>query len=115
MPYHVYVIALKSAFAYSSKARKQNPGYRPGKNCYYVGYTSKSPQRRYIQHMTKGTSQKGHNISSKVVFDYGIFPSGLRAEIYNQYNHISTKEQAMKMEKALANKLRMAGHCVWQN
>ncbi|MDX1684572.1 MAG: hypothetical protein R3275_05000 [Saprospiraceae bacterium] len=114
MPYHVYVIALDPAFATTSKARRSNPGYRPGKGCYYVGYTSKLPERRYIQHLAAGRSKKGHNLSSRVVFKYGIYPNGLRPQFYESHNPISTKRKAIEMEEALARKLRIQGHCVWQ-
>ena len=113
--YHVYVIALKPAFVATAKARKANPGYIPGRGCYYVGYTSKSPQRRYMQHLAGGQSKKGHNIFSKVVFEFGIYPGGLRPDLYEAYNPIKSKVKAMKVEEALANKLRNEGHCVWQN
>ena len=115
MPYHVYVIALKPSFIATTKARKANPGYIPGKNCYYVGYTSKSPPRRYMQHLAGGQSKKGHNIFSKVVFEYGIYPNGLRPELYAHLNPIRSKAKALIAEKFLANQLRSAGHCVWQN
>lgn len=115
MPYHVYVIALKSEFGTTAKARRANPGFLPGRRCYYVGYTSRTPGRRYIQHMAGGLSQKGHNLASKVVHKFGVFPQGLKPEIFEVYNPIRTKAEAEKVEKWLAEKLRKEGHCVWQN
>jgi predicted GIY-YIG superfamily endonuclease len=114
MPYSVYVIALRSEFAVTAKARKTNPGYLPGKRCYYVGYTSKPVMRRYIQHISGTRNEKGP-LFSRVVKKYGIYPNGLRPGHYQKYNPIATKEEAMKQEVALANKLRSKGHCVWQN
>ena len=52
MAYHVYVIELDKGFADTRKARKANPNRNPDKPCVYVGYTSKTPEQRFEQHMT---------------------------------------------------------------
>ena len=114
--FHVYVIGLKPEFAKTKAAKKQNPNYVHSKNkrCYYVGYTSKTPEERYHQHITGYINKKGHNISSPVVFKYGYKKDGLRRRKYRNYNPISTQEEAMKIEVELAEKLRKKGHCIYQ-
>ena len=114
--YNVYVIGLKPEFAKTKAAKKQNPNYVHSKNkrCYYVGYTSKTPEERYHQHITGYINKKGHNISSPVVFKYGYKKNGLRDKKYRKYNPISTQEEAMKIEVELAEKLRKNGHCIYQ-
>ena len=114
--YNVYVIGLKPEFATTKKAKQQNPEFKPGlyKKCYYVGYSSKTPEERYHQHITGYINKKGHNISSPVVFKYGYKKNGLRRKKYREYNPISTQEEAMKIEVELAEKLRKNGHCIYQ-
>ena len=114
--YNVYVIGLKPEFATTKKAKQQNPEFKPGlyKKCYYVGYSSKTPEERYHQHITGYINKKGHNISSPVVFKYGYKKDGLRRRKYRNYNPISTQEEAMKIEVELAEELRKNGHCIYQ-
>ena len=114
--YYVYVIGLKPEFAQTKKAKKQNPNFLPGLNmqCYYVGYTSKTPEERYKQHITEYVNKKGHKISSSVVVKYGYSKNGLRPSQYEKYNPIDSKIEAEKLEVYLAMRLRKMGHCVYQ-
>ena len=114
--YYVYVIGLKPEFAQTKKAKKQNPNFFPGlnKRCYYVGYTSKTPEKRYKQHITEYVNKKGHKISSSVVVKYGYKENGLRPSQYEKYNPIDSKSEAEKLEVYLAERLRKKGHCVYQ-
>jgi len=114
--YYVYVIGLKPEFAKTKAAKKQNPNYVHSKNkrCYYVGYSSKTPEERYHQHITGYINEKGHKIYSPKVYNYGYKRNGLRPKKYKKYNPISTKDEAMKIEIELAEKLRKKGHCVYQ-
>ena len=115
--YYVYVIGLKPEFATTKKAKQQNPEFKPGlyKKCYYVGYSSNTPEERYRKHITGHINKKGHNISSPVVFKYGYKKNGLPHKKYINYNPISTKEKAKRIEVELANHLRdKKGHCVYQ-
>ena len=114
--YYVYVIGLKPEFAQTKKAKKQNPNFLPGlnKRCYYVGYTSKTPEERYKQHITEYVNKKGHKISSSVVVKYGYTKNGLRPSQYDRYNPIDSKIEAEKLEVYLAIRLRKKGHCVYQ-
>lgn len=114
--YYVYVIRLKPEFAKTKKAKKHNPNFLPGPNkrCYYVGYTSKSPEVRHHQHITQYINKKGYNLSSSVVYKYGYSKNGLRPEQYEKYNPIDSKTEAEKLEMYLADRLRKKGHCVYQ-
>jgi len=114
--YNVYVIGLKPAFAKTKAAKKQNPNYVPYKNsrCYYVGYTSKTPEERYEQHITGYINEKGHKVYSPKVFKYGYKRNGLRPRQYKKYNPIKSLEEAKKVEFELAEKLRAKGHCAYQ-
>ena len=71
--YCVYVIGLKPSFAKTKSAKKQNPNFVPGPNkrCYYVGYSSDTPEIRYKKHITGYVNKKGHRTSSPKVYNYG--------------------------------------------
>ena len=114
--YYVYVIGLKPEFASTRKAKKQNSNFIPGQNkrCYYVGYTSKTPEERYKQHITEYVNRKGYKLSSSVVVKYGYKINGLRPMHYEKYNPIDSKSEAEKLEVYLAMRLRKMGHCVYQ-
>ena len=111
MNYCVYVIELDREFAESRKARKANPLRNPELPCLYVGYTSKSPEVRYREHM-RGTCNRKGPIYSKVVYKYGV---RLRPKLYEKYNPIGTQNEAMETEVLLAEALRKKGYTVWQN
>ena len=53
--FNVYVIGLKPEFAKTKAAKSQNPNFvhGPNKRCYYAGYSSLTPEVRYIKHMTQ--------------------------------------------------------------
>ena len=114
--YYVYVIGLKPSFSKTKAAKKQNPNFVPGPNkrCYYVGYSSKTPEERYEQHISGFINGKGYRLFSPKVYKYGFKKNGLRPRQYKKYNPIATKREAQKIEVDLANKLRRKGHCVYQ-
>ena len=114
--YYVYVIGLKPSFAKTKAAKKQNPNFVSGlnKRCYYVGYTSDTPELRYKKHITGYKNKKGYSTSSPKVFNYGYRKNGLRPRQYKKYNPIATKDEAQKTEVELAERLRKKGHCVYQ-
>jgi len=112
--YNVYVIGLYPSYAKTKKAKKQNPNYIEGKPCVYVGYTSKTPEERYKQHITGYVNKKGHKISSSTVEKFGYRRNGLRPKKYKKINPIHSKEIAMKKEVELAETLRKRGYCVCQ-
>ena len=112
--YNVYVIGLYPKFAQTKKAKKRNPDYIEDKPCVYVGYTSKTPEERYQQHITGYINKKGHNLASKIVYKFGNKKNGLRPRKYQKYNPITSQKLAEKKEVELAEKLRKKGYCVWQ-
>ena len=79
-----------------------------------MGYTSTTPEERYEKHISGYVSEKGYNLSSPKVFNYGYKKNGLRPRQYKKYNPIPTKDEAKKIEIELAEKLRRKGHCVYQ-
>jgi len=118
MNYSVYVIRLYSSYCEEAKAKRENPNYTQGKPCVYVGSTSLSPEERYKTHLNKGISLKtGKQIGGKkkAVKKYKFMykKNGLRPKQYNKYNPIKNREEAEKIEKKLAEKLRKKGYCVW--
>jgi hypothetical protein len=111
MPYCVYVIELDKVFAQTRKARRANPDARPDKPCIYVGYTSRTPEIRFYQHINGARNQRGR-LFCPVVKDHGI---RLRPRLYQRYNPIATKEEAMAKENELTAKYRHRGYTVWSN
>lgn len=110
--YYVYVIELsKKVFSENRKFREANPQYTGAMQCLYVGMTSKTPQERFAQHKSGCRNKKGHKISSNIVEKYGLY---LRGSLFNHLNPM-TKEEAYKMEEALALELRRKKYAVWFN
>lgn len=98
--FSVYVIEL------SEEARQewhQDGPIDHSKPCVYVGQTSLSPPQRFKNHL------EGHN-ASWYVQRYGV---RLRPDIYEQFNQLRTRELALRVEAALAEKLRLAGYAVF--
>lgn len=111
--YYVYVIELsKKVFTESAKFRHANPQFNGMLECLYVGMTSKSPKDRFKQHKTGYRNKKGHNLSSTIVYKYGMY---LRPSLYNHLNPISTRTEALKAEEKLAWDLRKQKYAVWYN
>jgi hypothetical protein len=111
MSYSVYVIELDKAFVQTKKAKEANPNAIPDKPCIYVGYTSRTPEVRFFQHMNGIRNKKGR-LFSPVVLKYGV---RLRPRLYEKYNPLASKEEAMAKEKELTAKYRKRGYTVWSN
>ncbi|MGB5188559.1 ribose-5-phosphate isomerase [Robiginitalea sp.] len=111
--YRVYVIELsKRVFTENRKFREANPQFNGVLQCLYVGMTSKTPKVRFEQHKSGYVSKKGHNISSGIVHKYGMY---LRPSLYNHILPLSTREEALDMERRLALELRRKKYAVWFN
>lgn len=111
--YRIYVIELKKrVFTENAKFRVANPQFNGVLECVYVGMTSKTPKERFLQHKTGHRSKKGYKISSNIVEKYGSY---LRPSLYNHIDPISSRQEALKMEKILALELRRKGYAVWFN
>ncbi len=109
--YHVYVIGLDKSFALTKKALEANPDADLDKPCIYVGYTSKTPEDRFQEHLSGARNRRGR-LYSPVVRDYGKY---LQPRKYERYNPMDTKEEAMEKERDLAEKHRRNGYTVWQH
>ncbi len=106
MAFHVYVIELGPEVRKSGRFRKANPRMTIALSCLYVGQTAKSPEARFRQHL------QGGRLANSFVLRYGRC---LLPELYRKYNPIPTRQDALELEKYLAEKLRAAGHGVWTN
>lgn len=111
--YSIYVVELsKRVFTESAKFRTANPQFNGVLECLYVGMTSKTPKERFEQHKKGLLSKKGHDLSSSIVKKYGMY---LRPSLYNHIDPISTRAEALRMEKKLALELRRKRYAVWFN
>lgn len=111
--YSIYVIELsKKVYSENKKFREANPQFNGVLECLYVGMTSKDPKERFEQHKKGTLSKKGHNLSSSIVHKYGLY---LRGSLYNHITPISTRAEALKIEKQLALELRRKKYAVWFN
>ena len=102
--FNVYVIALDEKVLESKKFLEENPGYKQGKPCVYVGMTARAPEERFEQHL------KGYK-SGKYVRRYGRY---LRRKLYEKYNPM-TYDEAKERERSLAGELRRKGYAVHWN
>jgi len=110
--YHVYVIKLDEGFALTKAAREANPDMDADKLCIYVGYTSKTPEARFEEHINGKRSKKGFPLYSRKVRRWGVC---LLPEMYEDYNPIDSRDRAMKMERDLTRRYRRQGYAVWSN
>ena len=99
----VYVIRLSLLVLQSRKFREDNPSYVDGKDCYYVGMTSCTPQTRFEQH-------KAGYKACRVARDFG---EELMPPRFAQCNPM-TYENASRHERKVAKRLKRQGHGVWQ-
>lgn len=102
--YHVYVIELDSAVSTKRRFRAANPGMTSGAACFYVGSTFRSPTLRFDQH------KEGYK-SNKYAREFGL---RLRPDLFEPYNPIPSREDALELEAYLADRLRSKGYGVWQ-
>ena len=109
--FSIYVIELDKSILNLKKFRLENPEYIVGKPCVYVGYTSKTPEERFKEHITGKRNAKGFPLFSRKVKKYGI---RLKPRLYINHNPIKTQEEAMKLEEKKAKRLRKRGYGVWQ-
>lgn len=103
MPY-VYVIELDSAVATRRRFRAANPGMPAGATCFYVGSTFRNPTLRFDQH------KEGYK-ANKYAREFGL---RLRPDLFEPYNPIPSREDALELEAYLADRLRRKGYGVWQ-
>ena len=108
--YYIYVIELKKEVLKEKKFLKENPEHNPEKPCVYVGYSSKTPEKRFEEHLSGARNKKGR-LFNKYAKKYGL---RLKPRLYKIHNPLESKEEAMKMEEEKARRLRKRGYAVWQ-
>tara|TARA_X000000368_G_scaffold397934_1_gene367519 strand:+ start:212 stop:553 length:342 start_codon:yes stop_codon:yes gene_type:complete len=110
----IYVIELDKSVLKRKKFLKANPDYIEGKDCFYVGYSSKTPELRFEQHISAYRNSKGKRLFSNIVRDFGV---KLRPFYYKHINatKITNVPEAQFWEKEKARLLRKKGFGVWQN
>lgn len=62
--YFVYVIGLKPEVLQSQRFRDANPYYQDGQPCYYLGYSSKQPEIRALEHRDAARNNRGRLYST---------------------------------------------------
>jgi hypothetical protein len=102
--YFVYVIRLDPAVLDRRRFVEQNPRYRKGKPCVYVGSSVRPPDLRFDQHKE---GYKGNRFVRK-------FGEELMPEVFERYNPLPTRGDALDIEEYLADRLRREGWGVWQ-
>lgn len=102
--YYVYVIELDAAVREVKRFRRANPGLSAGAECFYVGSSVREPMLRFDQH------KEGYK-SNRYARKYGL---RLRPDLFEQYNPIPTRKDAVELEEYLADRLRARGFGVWQ-
>jgi hypothetical protein len=101
--HHVYVIELSKDVLLEPKFRKNNPNYREGKPCVYVGMTGLNPDVRFDKH-------KAGIQANTYVTKYGL---RLLPDLYEGFNPMS-HDEAVDKEIEVGIDLRSAGFGVWQ-
>ena len=103
--FYVYVIELDIEVSRLKKFRLKNPNYLINSECFYVGQSSRNPNLRFEQH------KEGYK-SNKYARLYGI---QLRHDLFEKYNPIPTRKDAIQIESMLALELRKNQFGVWYN
>jgi hypothetical protein len=99
----IYVIRLSPEVLRKKKFADENPLYREGQDCFYVGMTGNLPADRFQQHLA------GYK-ACKFVTEFGL---ELMPAEYGCINP-RTYEDALKLERRVAKRLRREGFAVWQ-
>ena len=111
MARRLYVIALDKEVLKEPGFIKYNPQYKEGKNCYYVGETGHSPERRFEIHKKKIRMKKSGNPQyNKYASEYGLF---LSKKQYQNVPEFKTQQEGQAAEKKKARQLQKKGHAVY--
>lgn len=102
--YYLYVIELDPAVWERSRFRKANPQAPTGATCFYVGSTVRPPTLRMDQH------KEGYK-ANRYAREFGL---RLRPDLFEAYNPVPSRADALELEEYLAERLRRQGHAVWQ-
>ena len=99
---HIYVVRLNEKVLKKKRFIARNPDYQ-GRDCVYVGLTSRSPEERFAQH-------KAGKRRSRFVQEFGIrLLPDLGRRTRKSYRI------AERLEREWAERLRAKGYAVWQN
>lgn len=102
--YFVYVIELDPEVATRRRFRTANPDMNPGAACFYVGSSFRKPTLRFDQH------KEGYK-ANRYAREFGL---RLRPDLFEAYNPIPSRADALELEVYLADRLRKKGFGVWQ-
>lgn len=102
--YYVYVIELDPSVQGRARFRRANPGASTGSTCVYVGSSVRRPTLRMDQH------KEGYK-ANRYAREFGL---RLRPDLFEAYNPIPTRADALELEVWLAERLRAKGFAVWQ-
>lgn len=100
---NLYVITLHPEVLWDKAFRQENPGYREGMPCVYVGMTVHEPGDRFEQHCLGYRSSRYPRV-------YGV---ELALELMEGFDGEGLGDE--DKEAALADWLRDQGCAVWQN
>ena len=103
--YFVYVIELDPIVSEKGKFRLKNPKFKKGNPCVYIGQSTRKPSLRFEQH------KEGYKSNSFAK----LFGLRLLPDLYEKYNPIPTRQDALEIESMISLKLRKAGFGVWYN
>ena len=103
--FFVYIIELDIEVSKLKKFRLKNPNYLVKSKCFYVGQTSRRASLRFEEH------KEGYK-ANKYARIYGI---QLRYDLFEKYNPIPTRKDAIQIERMLALELRKKQFGVWYN
>ena len=106
----LYVIALDKEVLKEPGFRKYNPQYEEGKNCYYVGESGYSAEKRFEIHKNKIPTRKGFSQHNKYVTKYGLYLSKTQ---YPNVPEFKTSDEGKALEKNKTRQLRKKGHAVY--
>ena len=104
------MIALKKEVLKEKKFSIMNPQYQQGKNCYYIGSTSRTPEERLRIHIEAIPTKKGNKQFNKYVNRYS---DGLRPRQYKSLGFFDSRKEALINEREKAKRLRNKGHAIW--
>lgn len=99
----VYAIELSPEVLQHRKFRDANPDYQAAQPCYYVGMTGLTREERFANH------KRGHK-ACRYVTRYGLH---LMPPAFTNINP-RTFEEAKRLERRIARRLRRLGYAVWQ-
>lgn len=102
--YHLYAIRLDEAVLARRAFREHNPGYVPGKPCYYVDSSVYPPAVRFEKH-------KSGVRASRWVRDFGLHVAARKC----RHVELAGPDQPARAEREYAERLRAKGYGIWQN